>query len=257
VGTYSKSSKHYDSIFRYVNYENECDALEKIFSKYSCKKPSTILDVGCGTGSHTVILSKRGYSVTGIDMSDRMIELAKSKALDKRVEADFFSQDMRSMKLGNRKFDCSICMFGVFNYLLTPEDLARFFSGLKRHIVSGGLFIFEFNNVSAIRPFNLGRFWKKIQDGRNNLYVLSESGFDVETSIHEVDVTYISTEEKGTETFSERHQFKAYSIPEIRRHLSDNGFELLSTCDWEIGNKTELRETDYGTFRVLAIARFL
>ena len=81
MSIYEKFGDYYDLIYQgTVNYEKECDALEKIFAKLCQRKPKSILDVGCGTGSHAVILSKRGYNVTGIDISKTMIKKAKEKA---------------------------------------------------------------------------------------------------------------------------------------------------------------------------------
>jgi 2-polyprenyl-3-methyl-5-hydroxy-6-metoxy-1,4-benzoquinol methylase len=77
MGLYEEFAEYYDLIYKeIVNYEKETDDLEKIFAEFYKKKPKSILDVGCGTGSHSLILSTRGYSVTGIDISERMIEEA-------------------------------------------------------------------------------------------------------------------------------------------------------------------------------------
>jgi len=89
-----------------VDYEKEYDVLERVFAEHSCETVRSILDVGCGTGSHALILSKRGYSVTGIDISKVMIEKANMKAEREKVEVDFFIQDMRNLNL-DREFDCA------------------------------------------------------------------------------------------------------------------------------------------------------
>lgn len=130
------------------DYERECGALEKIFAKFNVEKPKSILDVGCGTGSHALILSDRGYRVTGIDISKVMVRKAEETAEKRKIKAEFFIQDMRKIRL-NKKFDCVI-MFGVFGHFLTHEDLVNTLSGLKQHLVKGGLFIFDFWNAEGI-----------------------------------------------------------------------------------------------------------
>src|SRR5207249_11212331 len=68
---------YYDLIYHaLVNYEGDVDFLEEVFRRYTVK-PGTILDLGCGTGNHSVPLARRGYRVTGIDRSASMIAQAK------------------------------------------------------------------------------------------------------------------------------------------------------------------------------------
>ena len=148
---FEKFGEYYDLIYQYVDYKKECDLLEEVFSKYCQKKPRSILDVGCGTGSHSIILSKRGYDVTGIDLSRVMIEKAREKAEKEKIRVEYYVQDMRNIKL-KRKFDCAICMFGGFGYINTYDDLVRLLSGVKNHLNRDGLFIFEFWNIGGLKP---------------------------------------------------------------------------------------------------------
>jgi cyclopropane fatty-acyl-phospholipid synthase-like methyltransferase len=129
------------------DYERECDALEEIFAKFSTEKIRSILDVGCGTGSHALILSNRDYRVTGIDISKVMVRKAEENAKKGKTKLEFFSQDMRKMRL-NRKFNCAI-MFEAFVHLLTQADLNDTLSSLNQHLDKGGLFIFDFWNTEG------------------------------------------------------------------------------------------------------------
>lgn len=179
---YKKLGWYYDLIYsNVVNYKGECDALEEIFRKFCLEEPRDILDVGCGTGSHAVILAQRGYKVCGIDISEVMIQKAKEKAERIGVEVEFKVQDMRRINLYKR-FDCAICMFGGFCYLLSYDDLTRLFYGLKEHLKKDGLFIFEFWNVGGLKesPY---KTWLRRQNETLTLYRMSESNFNPETNI--------------------------------------------------------------------------
>jgi 2-polyprenyl-3-methyl-5-hydroxy-6-metoxy-1,4-benzoquinol methylase len=55
--------------------------------------PSTVLDIGCGTGSLTVLLASLGYKVTGVDLSPAMIVRAKAKTITKGFEVEFHIMD--------------------------------------------------------------------------------------------------------------------------------------------------------------------
>jgi len=253
---FEKSGEYYDSIYRSHDYEKECEALEKIFEKFCQKPPKSILDTGCGTGSHALILSRRGYSVTGIDISKAMIDIARRKAENEKIEIDFFVQDVRNMNL-NRKFDCVLCMFGAFPYILTYGDLVSALSGVKQHLNEGGLFIFELWSIGGLKPYLPFKNWIKMADENGDLYRLSESSFNPQTNILNVDFTFIFLgKNRPAETFSETHKLRCYALPEIQQYLDNNEFKLLSVYDWENEAKAGLKMVKKETFKVLAVSRF-
>jgi len=255
VGTFERFAEYFDLISQtFVNYEKECDTLEKIWKNTCRKKPKSILDVACGTGSHAVILAKLGYEVTGIDVSKPMIKKAEEKARKKRIRAEFHVQDMRKIKLG-RKFDCAICMFGGLGYMLTYQDLTNLFSGLKQHLIRNGLFAFHFWNIRGVRPSPY-RSWIRVQDKGLTVYRLSESNFDPQTNIITLGMNFIVIEKDGlVETFSELHKVRCFTLAELRQYLADNGFSLVTAYDWDAEDKTELKVPRRETFGILAVAK--
>jgi ubiquinone/menaquinone biosynthesis C-methylase UbiE len=255
MGTYERFGKYYDLIYEgIVDYGKETSALEKIFAQLYEKKPKTILDVGCGTGTHAIILTERGYDVAGIDVSENMIQEARKKARQRKTKVEFFVQDMRKIEL-HKKFDCAICMFGGFGYILTYEDITNVFSGLRRHLNTDGLFIYEFWNVGGLKPSPY-QTWLKIQNNELTLYRLSESNFDPLTNILNIDFHFIITrKEQPAETFDETHKIRCYTLTEMRKYLEDNGFELVRAYDWSVEDVYKFESPGKDTFRTLIIAR--
>ena len=84
----------------------ECDFIEK---EIQHDKTVKILDVGCGTGRHAIELAKRGYQITGIDLSESQLKRAREKAKDANVHIDFQRQDARNLPFNN-EFDVAIMM---------------------------------------------------------------------------------------------------------------------------------------------------
>ena len=70
----------YDALYSEKDYEAECDLIEEIVHRYGDGGVNTILDLGCGTGGHTIPLSQRGYMVTGVDRSEPMLAQARLKS---------------------------------------------------------------------------------------------------------------------------------------------------------------------------------
>lgn len=96
----------------------ECDFIE---AELGHNKQLRILDIGCGTGRHSIELSRRGYQVTGIDLSESMLNRAKEKALAQNLEIDFQLQDARQLPFLNQ-YDAAIMLCeGAFALMETDE----------------------------------------------------------------------------------------------------------------------------------------
>src|SRR6185436_2607080 len=78
-------------------------------SLFPLAKSSHILDVGCGTGRHSIELAKRGYQVTGLDLSSGMLEVAKRKASDAGVQVQWMHGDATAFSF-DEKFDAALCV---------------------------------------------------------------------------------------------------------------------------------------------------
>ena len=96
----------------------ECDFIEK---EMSGDKSLKIIDIGCGTGRHAIELTKRGYTVTGVDLSENQIERAREKAQEAGVTIDFQVQDARNLPFDG-EFDLAIMLCeGGFPLMETDE----------------------------------------------------------------------------------------------------------------------------------------
>lgn len=96
----------------------ECDFIEK---EINYNKTKRILDIGCGTGRHSIELSKRGYTVTGIDLSESLLKRAKIKASEQNLKIVFQKHDARKLPFLN-EFDLVIMLCeGAFPLMETDE----------------------------------------------------------------------------------------------------------------------------------------
>ena len=91
---YRQLADDYDRFYWWKDYGREVEFLAKVFALYGAKV-GRILEVACGTGSHTEILASKGYRVTGVDINDDMLRVARKK-LGRR--ADFIHGDMRELE---------------------------------------------------------------------------------------------------------------------------------------------------------------
>lgn len=128
-------------------------------------KATRVLDVGCGVGRHAEILHKKyGYLVTGIDISEKMVLLARQSCPD----CEFVKMDMRDIELDGN-FDVAICMWTTFNYLSKPEDTTRFFHGIYESLRNSGLLLIDMKNYQQKIPSRYSR------EKKNHSYLVKVS----------------------------------------------------------------------------------
>ena len=132
--------KYYDRIYWWKDYDQEVDFLEKALKRFGVRG-RRVLEVACGTGSHSKILVGRGYEVTGVDISEDMLRVARSKV---RRNARFLRGDMRDLDaVVEGTYDVATCLFSSISYNLTQADLRRTIQGLYDHLEEPGVLVFD------------------------------------------------------------------------------------------------------------------
>lgn len=123
--------------------QGEVDFIEKEINLDKTKK---ILDIGCGTGRHAIELAKRGYTVTGIDLSRDQLNRAIEKAKKENLSIDFRLADARNLTFDN-EFDLVIMMCeGAFPLMETDEMNYEILANAQKALKTGGKFIFTTTN---------------------------------------------------------------------------------------------------------------
>ena len=107
-------------------------------------KAQNVLELGCGTGSVLKHLVK-DYEVWGVDLSNKMLSLAKKKVPQARLSR----QDMVRFRLPKR-FDVICCVFDSINHILSFADWKKLFANVRRHLSDSGIFIFDINTQKKL-----------------------------------------------------------------------------------------------------------
>ncbi len=117
----------------------ECDFIEK---EIDHNKALKIIDIGCGTGRHSLELSKRGYGITGIDLSESLLEKAREKAKQNGLQIDFLKHDARHLPF-EKQFDLAIMMCeGGFPLMETDEMNYEILKNATKALKDKGKIIF-------------------------------------------------------------------------------------------------------------------
>ena len=240
----------YDRFYETKDYEGECDFVEAAFRRYGGAPVKRVLDLGCGTGGHAIPLTRRGYEVTGIDLSPTMLDRARKKADAAGCEITLHQGDVRDVNVGG-VFDAVISMFAVAGYQTGDGDLAAMFATARRHLSRRGLFLFDLWHGAAVlaqRPENRQREFPAADGAGDTLIRGVSSVLDEARKVVEVDISVrcISAGGEVTET-KEHHAVRYLFAEEAEALLTAGGFETLNICafpdldrepterDWNMG----------------------
>lgn len=145
----------------------ECDFIEK---ELRFDKSLKVLDVGCGTGRHSIELTKRGYSVTGIDLSETQLKRAKEKAENYNLKIDFQQQDARNLSFNN-EFDMAIMLCeGGFPLMETDEMNFEILKSVTKSLNDNGKLIFTTLNGLFPLYHSVEEFCASVTEGGNATY---------------------------------------------------------------------------------------
>ena len=182
-----------------------------------------LLDLGCGTGNSSEPFVQLGLSVTGVDLSPKMLAVAR----DKLPTATFVEADFTTFELGET-FDLAVSVFDSLNNLLDPQDFRRCAERVREHLRPNGLFIFDVNTTVGLR-----NLWEddRAEGWVDDVYYLWKHSFDEETKLAKV-VAYC---EKGARSFTEVHLERPYDPEEVKLLLNEAGFRNVQTVTYPHG----------------------
>ena len=209
------SNKNYPELYGHRD-ENEARHLINLIQRnVPVPTDSKVLDVCCGAGRHSIEFARRGYDVTGFDLSAYLIGQAKnalSRTNENGIKVKFLIRDMKDFNFKN-KFDLAINIFSSFGYFEKDAENFRVFNNIHSSLKSGGYFVFDFLNESYTKK-NIVPYSEDFINGKKFIqkrYI--KDGF-LQKDI------FI-----GGEKYSER--IRLYSPVGIKSALSENGFRIL------------------------------
>ena len=242
---FSLSARYYDLLYRDKDYRAEAAYLGSMIREFH-GDAATILDLGCGTGIHAALLREAGYELVGVDVSEAMLERARSE----NPELTFILGDVRTVRL-EQKFDVVTSLFHVASYQTSNRDVNDFCATLRDHLAPEGIAIFDCwygPGVLTDRP--VVRV-KRFDD--DHIRVLRIAEPDIDSEKNTVDVRYeIRVEDKSDSsftTFREGHLMRYFFLPEIELFLEQNGLKLIAAHEW-----LTKRKPDFDCWNLTVIA---
>jgi SAM-dependent methyltransferase len=221
MSIYNNFAKVYDLFMEETPYEDWINNIEAIWMNHN-KNPKSILDMGCGTGTITNLLHKKGYDITGLDNSIEMLSEASSKSSANNDNILYICQDMKHLAL-HKPVD------SIISYILEEKELLIVFNKVSKFLNKKGLFIFDINTLfkyeNILSNNNFSGSW-------DNAAYIWENSYNEKTRINEYYTSFFIESEYGLyERYEEEHHQKAYSFYEMELIINKSELKLLEILD--------------------------
>lgn len=199
MNNYDIFAKFYDSMMGDRTIEGA--AIEKLVKQYNPSAKS-ILELGCGTGVFLKYFFDRGYNVSGVDLSEKMLAISRQRI----PAANLSCQDMTNFSLPS-KYDVILCLFDSINHVLVYADWERMFSRAKLHLDEGGVFIFDINTKKKLEMLSQSGPISSEFDGNKAIMNIA-----LKDGTYNWNIKIIEKQENGSEVIYEEN-IKEQSFP--------------------------------------------
>ncbi|MCL5982667.1 MAG: class I SAM-dependent methyltransferase [Firmicutes bacterium] len=224
----------------------ECDFIEQ---ELNYDRSVQIIDIGCGTGRHAIELTKRGYSVTGIDLSESQLDKAREKAQKLDLKIDFFRHDARNLPFENH-FDAAIMLCeGGFPLMETDEMNFEILKNVSKSLKSSAKFIFTTLNGLFPLYYSINDFHETGANEEGARY--KSDSFDFMT-MRDYNVTTF-TDDDGIEYELQCNE-RYYMPSEIFWLLKSLGFKKIEIFGAKLGAYSRENNLTKADFEMLVIA---
>ena len=221
---YQAFAELYDELMNDVDYEGWADHYTRLLSIYGVRE-GKICECACGTGGLTIPLFRRGFQVTGADVSQEMLWQAAQKSRKQGAAIPFVRQDMRALNL-HRPMDAVLATCDGVNYLLTEEDLLSFFRAAYRSVRAGGAFVFDVSTPHKLKDILCSGLFG--EDREEITYIWQNTWHEKRQTV-ELDLTFFVREEDGKyRRIDERQHQRAWDQQTLKETLWHAGFRAVS-----------------------------
>ena len=193
-----------------------------IVETLALEPPASVLDLACGHGRHSLELARRGYEVTGLDLSEAALRVARDAARDAGLDVTFVHADMRELD-SEAQFDAVVNWFTAFGYFEDDGQDQRVLERVARSLKPPGRFL-----IDTISPLWLFRHfeansWTELEDGS---LLLQQRAYEPLTGRNHVTWTLVHADGSRQEL---RHSVRVYTLVELTQMLARAGLQVERT----------------------------
>lgn len=222
---YTAFARVYDALMDQVDYGAWARHYQALMEKYGVPRGGRCVECACGTGSITLPLKKAGYQMTGVDLSEDMLERAMERARSQGLMIPFVRQDMAKLQVP-RRVDCVLATCDGVNYLTEPHQARAFFSAAFQALKPGGALIFDLSTPEKL-AHTLGN--NTLFSDEEEIAYIWQNAWDEEGQLVEMNLSIFQRQADGRYLRFEEGQIqRAHSRQELTAWLEAAGFENIA-----------------------------
>lgn len=212
----------------------EVEFFEEAFQRFAKRKVKRVFEPGCGSGRLVVAMAAKGYDVTGLDLSDAMLNYMRRKLKRRKLTATCVKGDMTHLKF-DKKFDSAFCTYNTFRHLLTEKDAVAHLRSMADSIAKGGIYIVGMHLVPEEDYEAVVERFKMSQAGTTLTTTISVPETDAKKRLETLRVKLKAVRASG-ETIRIQSEFplRLYTPTQLKRLFKkvDDCFELVESFDF-------------------------
>lgn len=189
------------------------------FIKNAIETKGLLLDLCCGTGRHSILLSKKGCNVIGLDVSNNLLRIAKKKMAEKNIHFPLVKAEMRHLPFQPETFGAVINMFTSFGYLPSKKEDVKTLKEVARILHQNSSFLIDIANREHLIKVFQKRDWAEFP----NFYLLEKRTLDTKRS--KLYSEWIILDKNTSKTRMFYHNLRLYSFEHLQRMLKNAGLE--------------------------------
>lgn len=218
----------YDEYMDNIPYEEWGQYMIALLKENGVSCDSSVLELGCGTGTVTRMLAKEGYDCVGLDMSEDMLSIASEKTFEEGSQVIYTCQDMRDFEVPY-EVDGMISIGDSMNYITSVPDLESVFACVSENLKKGGVFIFDLKTIHFFRDILSDNTYAQNRDDsafiwdncyeektRNNIYNLA---------------VFVLNEDGAFDRYEENHCQHGFTMEEVLSSAEAAGLTCTATYD--------------------------
>jgi SAM-dependent methyltransferase len=227
VSIFDRYARYYDVFYREKDYRAEVDYVDALIQRYATSEAKTILDLGCGTGGHAMLLAQKGYLITGVDRSAVMLAIAEEKKRQLQVAVELVEGDICTVDLF-RNFDVAIAMFAVMGYQTANKTLEATLMNTRKHLNEDGLLLFDGWFGPAVLEQRPQDKMLVVEEGAGKIIRFTRPELDILSHTVNVRFSVLHIEDNNIcESVEEAHTMRFFFPKELEYVLEKTGFRVL------------------------------
>ena len=228
MASYGNFAYFYDNLTDNVDYEKRCAYIRDLLAENGIGE-GILLDLACGTGTVSLLMSDMGYDVIGVDASEDMLSVAQEKKMESGADVIFLCQRMEELDLFGTINAC-VSTLDSINHVTDEETVKEIFRRVSLFMEDKGLFVFDVNTPYKHREI-LGD--NTFVYDTDEVYCVWQNSTD-DNLVTTVNLDIFEKDEDDEETYyrySEEFSERAYDLENIKKWLESVKFEVVAVYE--------------------------